>query len=182
MPTVKVLEDPAAIAAVTHPVRAAILATMREPTTAAEAARATSQSRQNAAYHVQELVKAGLLRHSGERQKGNFREQLYVAVAPAFVISPRSTWGGDPRRPQAIADQLSLGQLVAQGEQLQRDAAALLDRAAFDGAEIPSASATTDLRSLKLVSGPLFVWSVKLVWYCVNTQSSTSTFDTLPSE
>ena len=146
MPTVKVLEDPAAIAAVTHPVRAAILATMRKPTTAAEAARATSQSRQNAAYHVQELVKAGLLRHAGERQKGNFREQLYVAVAPSFVISPRSTWGGDPRRPQAIADQLSLGQLVAQGEQLQRDAAALLDRAAFDGAEIPSASAATDLR------------------------------------
>ena len=140
------LEAPAAIAAVTHPVRAAILAQMREPATAAEAARATGQSRQNAAYHVQELVKVGLLRHAGERQKGNFREQLYVSVAPTFVISPRSTWAGDARRPQAIADQLSLGQLVVHGEQLQRDAAALLDRAAFDGEEIPSASASTEIR------------------------------------
>jgi hypothetical protein len=49
------------------------------------------------------------------------------------VISPRSTWGDDPRRAAALADQVSLGTLVAHGEQLQRDAAALLDRAAFDG-------------------------------------------------
>jgi len=53
------IEDPEAIAAATHPVRAALLAAMREPTTAAAAARATGQSRQNAAYHVRELAKAG---------------------------------------------------------------------------------------------------------------------------
>jgi hypothetical protein len=146
VPDVVSLEDPVAIAAATHPVRAAILAAMRTPATAAAVARVTNQSRQNAAYHVRELVKAGLLRHAGERQNGNFREQLYVAVAPAFVISPRCTWGDDSRRVMAIADQLSLGRLVEQGEQLQRDAAALLDRAAFDGEEIPSASASTDIR------------------------------------
>jgi len=143
---VLILDDPQAIAAATHPVRAAILAAMREPTTAAAAARATGQSRQNAAYHVQELAKAGLLRHAGERQNGNFVEQLFVAVASAIVISPRSTWGHDPRRAEALADQLSLGQLVEHGEQLQRDAAALLDRAAFDDEEIPSASAATEIR------------------------------------
>lgn len=146
VPDVLTIEDPAAIAAATHPVRAGILAAMRHPATAAEAARSTGQSRQNAAYHVRELVKAGLLRHAGERQKGNFREQLYVAVAPTLVISPRSTWGRDPRRAGALADQLSLGRLVAQGEQLQRDAAVLLDRAAFDGEQIASASATVDVR------------------------------------
>jgi hypothetical protein len=142
---VLVLEDPAAIAAATHPRRAAVLAAMRQPSTAAAAARATNQSRQNAAYHVRELVKVGLLRHAGERQKGNFTEQLYVAAAPTIVISPRATWGDDPRRAAAEADQLSLGALVAQGETLQRDAAALLDRAAFDGDEIPSASSSLDL-------------------------------------
>jgi hypothetical protein len=140
------LDDSAAIAAATHPVRAALLAAMREPTTAAAAGRAIGQSRQNAAYHVQELVKAGLLRPAGERQKGNFRERLFVAVAPTMVVSPRATWGEDPRRADAIADQLSLGQLVQHGEQLQRDAAALLDRAAFDGEEIPSASVAVDIR------------------------------------
>ena len=69
-----------------------------------------------------------------------------MAAAPTMVISPRSTWGDDPRRNEALADQLSLGQLVSHGEQLQRDAAALLDRAAFDGEEIPSVSASTELR------------------------------------
>ncbi len=95
---------------------------------------------------MRELVKVGLLRHAGERQKGNFREQLYVVSASSVVISPRSTWGSDPRRLDALVDQLSLGQLVAHGEQLQRDAAVLLDRAAFDGEEIPSASASTEIR------------------------------------
>ena len=59
------LRDPDAIAAATHPVRAALLAAMRQPTSAASAARATGQSRQNAAYHVRELAKVGLLRHAG---------------------------------------------------------------------------------------------------------------------
>ena len=67
-------------------------------------------------------------------------------AAPTIVISPRSTWGDDPRRLDALGDQLSLGQLVHHGDQLQRDAAALLDRAAFDGDEIASVSASTTIR------------------------------------
>jgi hypothetical protein len=146
VPAVLTLDDPAAIAAATHPVRAAILAAMREPTTAAAAARATGQTRQNAAYHVRELAKVGLLRHAGERQNGNFREQLYVTAASTMVVSPRSTWGDDSHRAAALADQVSLGRLVEHGEQLQRDAAALLDRAAFDGEEIASASVATAIK------------------------------------
>jgi DNA-binding transcriptional ArsR family regulator len=147
VPDVLTIDDPDAIAAATHPVRAAILAALREePGTAASAARVTGQSRQNAAYHVRELAKVGLLRQVGERQHGNFVEKLYVAVAPTIVISPRSTWGADPRRGDALASQLSLGHLVAHGEALQRHAAALLDQAAFDGAEIASASVSTELR------------------------------------
>jgi hypothetical protein len=146
VPDVRVLDDPAEIAAATHPVRAGILAALRTPASAAAAARATGVSRQNAAYHVRELAKVGLLRHAGTRQNGSFREQLYVAAAPTMVVSPRSTWGADSKRAEAVADQLSLGRLVEQGEQLQRDAAALLDRAAFDGDEIASASVTTEIR------------------------------------
>jgi hypothetical protein len=147
VPDVLTIDDPIAIAAATHPVRAAILAALREePGTAASAARVTGQSRQNAAYHVRELAKVGLLRHVGERQHGNFVEKLYVAAAPTIVISPRSTWGTDPRRGEALASQLSLGHLVDHGERLQRDAAALLDQAAFDGADVASASVATELR------------------------------------
>ena len=146
MTRTQVLDDTTTIAAATHPVRAAILDAMRRPTTAAAVARVVGQSRQNVAYHVRELEKAGLVRHVGQRQNGNFLEQRYVATATTFVVSPRSTWGDSDARASALADQLSLGELVTSGERLQRDSAALLDRAAFDGDEIPSASVSTDVR------------------------------------
>lgn len=140
------LQEPAAIAAATHPVRAAILDAMRTPSTAAAVARAVGQTRQNVAYHVRELEKLGLLRHVEQRQNGNFMEQTYVVVAETLVISPTCTWGASQPRTDALADQLSLGALFAAGELLQRDSARLLDRAAFDGEEIPSASVSTDIR------------------------------------
>jgi DNA-binding transcriptional ArsR family regulator len=146
MPTSMTLDDPVAIAAATHPVRAAILDAMREPATAAAVARRIGQTRQNVAYHVRELEKAGLLRHVGQRQNGNFLEQTYVAVADTLVISPTSTWGDPGPRTAALADQLSLAELFAAGERLQHDCALLLDRAAFDGDEVPSASVNTDIR------------------------------------
>src|SRR5215472_4543936 len=146
MPSVLTLEDPATIAAATHPVRAAILEAMREPSTAAAVARVIGQSRQNVAYHVRELEKVGLLRRVGQCQNGNFIEQTYVASARTLVISPACTWGDPDRRAQALADQVSLHQLFTLGERLQADSALLLDRAAFNGEEIPSASATMDIR------------------------------------
>jgi hypothetical protein len=141
-----VLSDPDAIAAASHPVRAAILDAMREPSTAADVARTIGQSRQNAAYHVRALEKVGLLRHVGQRQKGNFLEQTYQAVADTLVISPTCTWGDDQRRTEALADQLSLSALFDAGQRLQHDSALLLDRAAFNGEEIPSASVVTETR------------------------------------
>ena len=102
--------------------------------------------RQKVAYHVRELEKAGLLRHVGQRQNGNFLEQVYEAVARTFVISPAATWGDAEARSAALADQVSLGELHRAGERLQRDSAVLLDRAAFDGEEVPSASVTTEIR------------------------------------
>jgi DNA-binding transcriptional ArsR family regulator len=140
------LEDPAAIACATHPVRAAILESLRSPSTAAAVARIIGQTRQNVTYHIRELERAGLVRHVGERHAGTFIEQLYQAVATTFVISARSTWADPQARAQALADEASLGELFEAGERLQRDTAALLDRAVFDGQHIPSASVTTDVR------------------------------------
>ena len=140
------IDDPTAIAAATHPVRAAILGALREPSTSAAVARVVGQSRQNVAYHMKELEKAGLVRHLGQRQNGNFLEQTYQAVARSFLISPTSTWGDPAPRAQALADQLSLGQLFSSGERLAADSAALLDRAVFDGEEVPSASVMAEVR------------------------------------
>jgi DNA-binding transcriptional ArsR family regulator len=135
----KVLESGDELLAITHPTRLRILDVLRTPDSAAGVARALGEPRQRINHHVKELARAGLVLPAGERRAGNFVEQLYESAAGTFVLSPRLTWG-DGARVRALADQLALRHLVEFGERLQRDAAGLLDRAAFDAEEIPSAS------------------------------------------
>jgi DNA-binding transcriptional ArsR family regulator len=139
------VRDPDAVAALTHPTRVRILDALRSPDSAAGAARALGESRQRVNYHLKELARAGLVRPAGERRKGNFVEQLYESAGGTFVVSPRLTWG-DGARLRAIADQVSLQHLVEVGERLQRDAATLLDRAAFDGEEIAAVAVEASVR------------------------------------
>ncbi|HMK11566.1 MAG TPA: helix-turn-helix domain-containing protein [Acidimicrobiales bacterium] len=142
---VGVVDDVQEVQALTHPVRIAALAALRSPDSAAGVARAIGHSRQLVNYHLKELERAGLIVAAGERRKGNFVEQLYEAVASTFVVSPRLAWGGADRD-RAIRDQASLEHLITLGERLQRDAGALLDRAAFDGEQIASATVEADVR------------------------------------
>ena len=139
------LETSEQLAAVTHPTRLRILDALRTADSAAGVARRLGEPRQRINHHVRELARAGLLSEAGERRKGNFVEQLYESTAGTLVVSPRLTWG-DGARLQAMADQVSLQHLVELGERLQRDAAALLDRAAFDGEQIPSATVEATVR------------------------------------
>lgn len=140
-----VLDSSDELAAITHPARLRILDALRSPDSAANVARRLGEPRQRINHHVRELAKAGLLVDAGERRKGNFVEQLYEARAHTFVLSPRLTWG-DGARLRAIADQASLQELVEVGERVQRDAAALLDRAAFDGEQVPSVGVAATVR------------------------------------
>lgn len=137
--------DPVVLQALAHPIRLRILAALREPGSPAEAARHLGDARQKVNYHVKELERAGLVRRVGERRVGNLVESLYQAVAGTFLVSPRVAWT-DPRRVGALADQIALETLVAAGERLQRAAALLLDRAAFEGEQIASATIEAELR------------------------------------
>jgi DNA-binding transcriptional ArsR family regulator len=125
--------------------RVAILDALRTPNSASGVARAINETRQKTNYHVKALLDAGLLKPAGERRARNFVEQLYQSVAPAFVVAPEIAWSGD-RRSAALRAQLPLEHLVRVGERLQRDAIGLLDRAAFDGDEIPAAAVETEVR------------------------------------
>jgi DNA-binding transcriptional ArsR family regulator len=140
----RLVDDADAVQALTHPLRVQILDALREEGSAATVARALGQSRQNVNYHLKELLRAGLVEPTGERRRGNLLEPTYRAVASSFVISSRMAWG-DERRGKALRDQTSLEHLVGVGERLQRDASSLLDRAAFDGEQIPSAAVTADV-------------------------------------
>lgn len=112
---------------------------------AAAAARRLGQPRQRVNHHLKALEAAGLIEEVGKRQQGNFTETLYRACAQSFIVAPDATWAG-PRRLAALRKQHALRTLVQAGERLQRDAIGLLDQAAFEEREIPSATVTAELR------------------------------------
>jgi DNA-binding transcriptional ArsR family regulator len=128
-----------------HPLRLRILGALRRPSSAAAVARALGEPRQKVNYHLKELERADLVRLVGERRTGNFIETIYEATARSFVVSPRFAWP-DEQRAEALATQVSLENLVQLGERMQRDSAALLDRAAFDGEQIASAAVEAEVR------------------------------------
>ena len=133
------------LVAITHPLRLRILDSLRTPGASAGVARSLGEPRQLVNHHVRALAKVGLLRNVGERRNGNFVEQLYESIAGTFVLSPRITWG-DAERLRTLTDQVSLRRLVEFGERLHRDAVTLLDRASFEGEEIPGATIEATVR------------------------------------
>ncbi len=142
---VELLGDPERIGALAHPARVQILEALREPNTAAGVARGFGRSRQSVSYHLKELERVGLVERVGERRKGNFVEQLYRATARRFVVS--SAFATDPQKLASVfRDQVSLAQLAELGERLQRDSAGLIDLAATEGQQVPSASLSAEVR------------------------------------
>jgi DNA-binding transcriptional ArsR family regulator len=142
---VGVVESLEALHVLGHPLRIRLLAALRLPASAAAAARDVGEPRQKVNYHLKELERVGLVRVVERRTVGNLIETVYQAVASSFVLGDETLWA-DPRRAQAMREQESLQRLVDVGRRLRRDAAALLDHAAFDGEQIPSASIEVDIR------------------------------------
>jgi len=138
------VRDAETLQALAHPIRVQVLEALREPAAAATVARRIGLPRQKVNYHLKELERAGLVTRVEERRVGNFVETVYRAVARTFLVSPEVAWA-DRRRFETLRSQHSLETLVLLGELLQRDAADLLDHAAFDGAEIASASVSAEV-------------------------------------
>jgi DNA-binding transcriptional ArsR family regulator len=137
------VRDADTLQALAHPIRVQILEALREPASAASVARRIGLPRQKVNYHLKELERAGLVQQIEERRVGNFIESVYRAVARTFLVSPEVAWAGE-RRSETLRSQHSLETLVRLGERVQHDAASLLDRAAFDGEQIPSASVVAE--------------------------------------
>ena len=144
-PRVGIVDDSEQVTVLAHPIRVAILNELRTPNSASGVARTIGETRQKTHYHVKALLDAGLIRPVSERRTGGFVEQLYEAVASSFLVSPRLAWSGDGRV-AALRSQLPLEHLVRLGETLQREATELLDRAAFDGDDIPCAAVDATVR------------------------------------
>jgi DNA-binding transcriptional ArsR family regulator len=142
---VQTIADLDALQVLSHPLRVRILESLREPLSAAAAARAIGEPRQKVHYHLKELERVGLVERLDEQRVGNLIETRYRTAARSFVVALDVAWS-DPRRAQAMREQHSLEQLVLAGARLQRDAVVLLDGAAFDGDEVASASVELEVR------------------------------------
>jgi DNA-binding transcriptional ArsR family regulator len=126
---VTVIEDPAAAEASLDPIRAALLAALAEPASAAALAARVGLPRQKVNYHLKALERHGLVELVGERKKGNMTERVMRATAASYVISPLALAAVQPD-PDRSRDQLSARWLLALAARLVRDLGTLITGAA----------------------------------------------------
>jgi DNA-binding transcriptional ArsR family regulator len=123
-----VIVDPAVAAVALDPVRARLLAALREPGSATSLAAGTGMSRQRVNHHLRALEAHGLVELVEERRKGNMTERVLRATAGAFVISP-SAWAIVAPDPDRQPDKLSAQWLLALAARLLRDVGWLITAA-----------------------------------------------------
>jgi DNA-binding transcriptional ArsR family regulator len=116
----KTVTEPAQATALLDPLRARILTLTREPTSATELGARLSLPRQRVNYHVRQLARVGLLKRAGRRRRRNMFEQLYVASARGFVLSPELL-GETAADWRAVGDSASPTYLLALSAQMQTD-------------------------------------------------------------
>ncbi|WP_427018569.1 winged helix-turn-helix domain-containing protein [Pseudarthrobacter sp. P1] len=126
---IAVIEDPQAAEASLDPIRAALLAELRRPASAAALAVRVGLPRQKVNYHLKALERHGLVELVEERRKGNATERVMAAVAESFVISPAALAGVAPD-PELSRDRLSAHWMLAVAAKLVRDVGTLVVRSA----------------------------------------------------
>ncbi len=109
---VDVIEDATTATVALDPLRARILAALREPASAAGLAQRFDLPRQKVNYHLRALEDRGLVAAAGERKHGGLTERLFVATAASYVVSPAAMRDTAPD-PARIGDRLSARYLVA---------------------------------------------------------------------
>ena len=138
------IEQPAAAVVALDPVRARLLAELREPASAASLAGRVGLSRQKVNYHLRALEAHGLVREADRRRWGGLTERLLVATAASYVVSPAALGesAADPRR---SADTLSARYLVALAARVVHEVGDLARRAAAAGKRLPTLAIDTEI-------------------------------------
>ncbi len=126
---VAVIEDPAAAVVALDPLRARVLAELREPASAAALAARVGMPRQKVNYHLRALEAHGLVAVAGERRHGGITERLLVATAASYVVSPAALGAGAPE-PARVGDRLSAQYVLALAARVVREVGVLARRAA----------------------------------------------------
>jgi DNA-binding transcriptional ArsR family regulator len=134
-----------AAAAVLDETRVAILATLREPGSAASVAAKLGAPRQRIGYHVRALERAGLVVPVMERAHGGLVERLVQASAAGYVVAPQAL---GPLAPDAttIFDRFSTGYQLAVASRIIHDLTDLRARAERARKTVPTLTLDTRVR------------------------------------
>jgi predicted ArsR family transcriptional regulator len=145
MHDVEVIEEPAAAAAALDPVRARLLAELREPASAAALAARVGLTRQKVNYHLRTLEAHGLVEVAATRTWGGLTERLLVATAAGYVVSPEALGaaGSDPARAR---DHLSAAYVVALAARVVREVGRMARNAAHQRTRLPVYGVDTAIR------------------------------------
>ena len=132
-------------AAVLDETRVAILATLREPGSAASVAAKLAAPRQRIGYHVRALERVGLVVPVTERAHGGLVERLVQASAAGYVVAPQAL---GPLAPDAttISDRFSTGYQLAVASRIIRDLTDLRARAERARKTVPTLTLDTRVR------------------------------------
>lgn len=125
---VAVIEDAGAAEATLDPIRARLLAELREPASAATVAARMGLPRQKVNYHLRMLEHHGLVVLVDERRRGNVTERVMGATARSYVISPAALPEVAPD-PALEPNRLSARWMLAVAARLVRDVGTLISGA-----------------------------------------------------
>lgn len=142
MHDVEVIEDADAAATALDPVRARLLRELAAPASAAGLAARVGLPRQKVNYHLRALEAHGLVELAEERRHGGITERVLRASAASYVVSPAAVTT-TAANPDASADRLSAGYLVALAGRVVREVGALVRRAGPSGARVPTLTIDT---------------------------------------
>ncbi|MCH5584996.1 helix-turn-helix domain-containing protein [Shimazuella sp. AN120528] len=131
------IELPEQASALINPLRAEILAQLKQPSSATEVAKKLKETPQRINYHLKTLQKVGLVTKVGTRQVRNLVEVLYQSIAKTFLLSETLSIRKDTI--QKMKDQGSLLHLIHTSERMRQDALLLMEQS-DQNEVIPSAS------------------------------------------
>lgn len=142
---VEVIAEPGAAVVALEPVRARLLAELREPASAAMLAGRVGLTRQKVHYHLRQLESHGLVERVETRRWGGLTEQLLVATAAAYVVSP-AAMGAVASDPARARDRLSAAYVIALAARVVREVGGLARQAARQGVRLPVFGLDTEIR------------------------------------
>lgn len=144
MQDIEVIEDAGTAAAALDPVRARLLAELAVPASAAGLAARVGITRQKVNYHLRALEAVGLVELAEERRHGGITERVLRASAASYVVSPAAV-SPSAADPDATADRMSAGYLVALAGRVVREVGALARQASTTGRRLPTLTVDTQI-------------------------------------